>query len=347
MSSQPFSLARVGLASEMTSKWLSFVFKFAISIGLIVVLLYQVDLSDVPQRLASVRIWPISVAFLLVLLQFAFGAFRWRAALVAINAPLPYWLLFRLFFVGAFFSQALPSSVGGDAVRIWASWRAGLGPGPSFTGVMLERVATMVALVFVVALALPIFISRVDADSAEWWPWAVGLLALGCAGGIGLLMILDRIPEKLRRWGAIHALVQVAADTRSLFLSPRHSGRVLGWSVLGHVNIAIAVYALAVGLDIPVDMLDCVALVPPVLLVTALPISIAGWGVREGAMVAAFSSIGVEPGSAIVLSILFGLVIAVSSLPGGLFWLASSERRSKGKIVELDSDVVGRSGTVR
>ena len=67
---------------------------------------------------------------------------------------------------------------------------------------------------------------------------------------------------------------------------------------------------------------------PLVLLVTTVPVSIGGWGVREGAMVFAFGLIGVSEHSAFVLSFLFGLLVVAVSLPGGLIWLMSGERRS-------------------
>ena len=63
------------------------------------------------------------------------------------------------------------------------------------------------------------------------------------------------------------------------------------------------------------------------MLISTLPISLAGWGVREGAMVAALTFVGVETSEALALSILFGLTLLVVSLLGAIFWLI--KRRSK------------------
>ena len=70
-------------------------------------------------------------------------------------------------------------------------------------------------------------------------------------------------------------------------------------------------------------------LVPPVLLVTTLPISIAGWGVREGAMVGAMALIGVPQEGALVLSLILGLLSLIACLPGGVVWMMSSEKRKE------------------
>ena len=69
-------------------------------------------------------------------------------------------------------------------------------------------------------------------------------------------------------------------------------------SVLGHVIIVAAVYAIVRGLDLPVGFADCLMLVPAVMLFATIPISIAGWGVREGAMVTAFALVGASENDA-------------------------------------------------
>ena len=62
---------------------------------------------------------------------------------------------------------------------------------------------------------------------------------------------------------------------------------------------------------------------PLVLLISTIPVSIAGWGVREAAMVTAFSTVGIEATDSLLVSIAFGLSLTVMSLPGGVVWLAS------------------------
>ena len=140
---------------------------------------------------------------------------------------------------------------------------------------------------------------------------------------------LDRLPTAISHWRLVRGLALLAGDARKVFLVPGHALRVLGWGVVGHVNVALAVYILARGLDLDVGLVDCLALIPPVLLITTLPISIAGWGVRELSMVAAFGLIGVPDEGAVALSVVFGLVVAVMSLPGGLIWLLGEDRGAK------------------
>jgi hypothetical protein len=63
--------------------------------------------------------------------------------------------------------------------------------------------------------------------------------------------------------------------------------------------------------------------VPPVFLLTIIPISLAGWGVREGAMVGIFMLVGADETKILAISILYGLLLIISSLPGSYFWVKS------------------------
>jgi uncharacterized membrane protein YbhN (UPF0104 family) len=120
---------------------------------------------------------------------------------------------------------------------------------------------------------------------------------------------------------------------------------VLALAVISQVNLSLAVWMLAHGLDLPVSLLDCMVLVPPVILVMTLPVSIAGWGVRETAMVVAFGLIGVNGNSALALSLLFGLITLAGALLGGLFFFLLVRERG---IIPLDTVLSkGSRGGVR
>jgi uncharacterized membrane protein YbhN (UPF0104 family) len=155
-------------------------------------------------------------------------------------------------------------------------------------------------------------------------------------------MVLDRLPAGINHYKVVRGLARLAADTRKLFLKPVHAIRVLVLAALGHANLSLIVYVLALGLKIEVSAIDCLVLVPPVILATTLPISIAGWGVREQAMVTVFGLIGVAAQSSGVLSILLGLITTAACLPGGLFWLAMADRASVAKAIEEEEAELAR-----
>ncbi len=310
----------------MSKKWLALTLKFLVSGFLIWFLISKIDLGEARERLADVDPSMLAAALAVILFQICIGGLRWQAVLRAIGTPLSILKSTQLFYIGAFFNQILPSSVGGDAVRVYKAYREGIGLRGSVNGVLLERAVTVVALVILVDLTQPWFMPRVDEATMKLIGPGIVLVTLAVVAGLGFLMMLDRLPEGLRRWRVVRGLGNLGIDARKVFLSLRNLMPVLAFGILTHINISFCVFLLAVALSLDVTWLDCLVLVPPVLLVMTLPISIAGWGVRETAMVAAFGLIGVPEGGAAVLGFLLGLVGIVAAAPGGIIWLMSRNR---------------------
>jgi len=144
--------------------------------------------------------------------------------------------------------------------------------------------------------------------------------------GLALLAVLDKLSAALPRWKAIRAAEALSVDLRAMLKSPAIVPVFL-LSILIQVAFALAAYAISVALGLHVTALQCLLLVPPVVLVMAVPVSVAGWGVREGAMVLTFGFIGVDNHDALALSVLIGAATMLASLPGGLVWLMSGRPR--------------------
>jgi glycosyltransferase 2 family protein len=121
----------------------------------------------------------------------------------------------------------------------------------------------------------------------------------------------------------VRALLAVSALARNVIFSARYGLPAVLLSVASFVGFAVIVDCLARAMQLDITLLDCILLVPPVILVTVVPISIAGWGVREGAMVVAFGFVNVPASAAFAVSVLFGLTLAAASLPGALLWWLS------------------------
>jgi uncharacterized membrane protein YbhN (UPF0104 family) len=309
----------------MTKKWLSFALKFGVSAVLIWFISTNFDVGESINRLKSISPLFFVAALALFIVQFINNTTRWYVVLRAIESSLPFTKVARLLYIGLFFNQTLPSAVGGDAVRMFLARKEGLSLKGAVNGVMLERVVTVIGLILLVVATQPFLLSRIGDNPAKYvFP------ALAVAGVIGViaLMLMDRFPEPMKSWRLIIGLAHLASDTKRLFLSPATAIMAIALGVMGNILLSAAAFALARSLAIDVTFIDFLVLFPPVILITTIPISIAGWGLREGAMVAAFGFIGVAEGDAFVLSILFGLTAMAFSLPGGLVWLFSGYKRA-------------------
>ena len=153
-------------------KRLALALKFAVSGVLIWYLLrYKVDLEAAKARLLEVEIDMVLLAAAILLVQAVICVMRWGAVLEAIRAPLGFVKALKFFLIGAFFNQALPSSVGGDAVRVYKAYHGGLSLSGAVNGVMLERAATVVVIVPLVAALMPVFLTRVDDQAGRLDPF--------------------------------------------------------------------------------------------------------------------------------------------------------------------------------
>ncbi|MFN7086003.1 MAG: lysylphosphatidylglycerol synthase transmembrane domain-containing protein [Burkholderiales bacterium] len=292
--------------------------KTGVSLALIWIVLRAFDVQGVFQHLLRIDALTMTVAVLCALGVAPLHTLRWMIAVEASGNRLAFGTALRIVLIGHFFNQTLPSAVGGDAVRIWCAYRAGLGAGNAARTVIVDRAISLVGLLLLAAAGLPWLFDLVIDPAAR-----LAIVAVIAAGmcGFFLFVALPQLPPFLAKWRILHALAELAALARRLTLAPRHAAPILALTIAGFLVFVFIVYWLAAALHPGVRFAQCLLLVPPVLLVSVMPVSIAGWGVREGAMVVALGFIDVPPGAAFAVSILFGLAIAAASLPGAVLWL--------------------------
>ena len=308
----------------MNRNWQYYFLKLAVSALLIGFITWNFDVGNSAVRLTELRPGFVILAIVVFGVLLFNNTVRWRFVMLAIETGLSFRKCFRLLYIGIFFNQTLPSSVGGDAVRMYLARKHGLSLSGAINGVILERIAAVSGLILLVVVTQPLVLARIGDNPVKL---IFPTLAVLAAIGIIILMLLDRFPDRYQRLKIVRGFTNLATDTKLLFLSPRWAILAVGLGVTGNILIAFATFLLAKSLNVDVTILDCLGLVPPVILITTIPISIAGWGLREGAMVMAFAFVGIPEGDAFVVSVLFGLINILVSLPGGVLWITSGYKR--------------------
>jgi uncharacterized membrane protein YbhN (UPF0104 family) len=148
------------------------------------------------------------------------------------------------------------------------------------------------------------------------------LLAL--VGGISSLAILATgqfFATSLPRKTYTRRFSQLSRDfSHTLFNNKWVTTQIFFWSTSNHICRVIIVILLALGLGLDLALQDALVLVPSSLLIAMLPISLSGWGVREIVFIEAFGSIGMTASNALALSILYGVVMLLTGLMGGVIW---------------------------
>jgi glycosyltransferase 2 family protein len=296
----------------------------ALTTGLIVwILLQQIGLEAVLRQLSYVDPGSLVLATALSLMLAVFAGLRWYGIIQTTGHHLPRFKVLQITMIGSFFNQLLPSAMGGDLARIPYAQRAGLPLHPAVHSVVLDRIVAFVALILLVVVCLPASFSVLPDLRARW---ALTTIAAGGFAGTAFLLAIEHLPRVLTRHAVLMHLRILSSLLRAAIFG-RQAVAIVVFGIMSHLIRVLAVYALAHGMNLDISVYEILILVPPAMLVTALPISMGGWGVREGAFVVAFGLTGVDPDKAFALSAVFGMTTLFAGLIGGFFWIAHQKHR--------------------
>ncbi len=281
------------------------------SFGLMALLWRAVDGPETARLLASAEFGWLVAALGVISLQLWLSATRWRLTAAPLGQKFGLGEAVKEYYLSQLVNQTLPGGMLGDAQRaVRARHRAGLLRASQ--AVAFERVAGQVALFVLMASAL--LLTALIKGGTVWPPWLTTLAALPALVVLALALVLffgGQLPGATGR--ALDDLRRAAQA--SLFARGRWRLQVLLSLGTASCNIvAFAFCILATGGSI--SLWAMFGLIPCVLFAMLFPLSVSGWGAREGAAAAILPLAGLSPESAIAASIAFGLVFAASVLPG-------------------------------
>ena len=270
----------------------------------------------------------IGLAIAVTFLQIFVGVLRWREISAECGAPLGTRQAMRYNVIGTFFNQTLPSSIGGDAVRLWLVARAGAGWRAATYSIFVDRAIGLIALAIIIVASLP----------WSYQPDHRPRRALGAAVG------RFRSPRRrarisgarnlpwpwLKRWWGTHHIHACSVIANRVIFSRDRGPKIAVYSLLVHVLAVVIAWCVVQSIAAPVMFGQVFQLVPPVMLITMLPISIAGWGVREATMGLAFGYAGLMPMKASMFRCCSARYPSSSAHSADWYGFSALKRRRKG-----------------
>jgi hypothetical protein len=290
------------------------------SLTLLAVLAWRLDWGRLAAAFArlDLRLW--LAALVVYLLTQLVSAVRWQALARLAGFDGGWGRYLAYYYIGMLFNLVLPTSVGGDVVRAWyLAGQEGAAPAAgrrtaALLSVLADRVNGVLVLVALAAVATACCPLPLP-------PWVVTAVAAVAGGSLAGLACLPLLPHLQRRLPG-NAHLRRLADGARLYL--RH-GRVMAWvtalSLVVQVANVVVIGLIGAGLGLPVPPLFYGVMVPLVTLLTLLPVSVNGMGLREVGTVALLAPVGVDAASAVTLSLLVFAVFTVASLSGLGFYL--------------------------
>ena len=314
-----------GTEKDRRRRWFFFALKliFGLSV-LIFIILKKAPLAEIGRGLAGVRLPWILVAFALNAVGLLISAYRWQILGRAHGDEMPLLFLAKSHLVGLFFSQFLPTSFGGDIVRIWDGSRYSRSLLKSSAIVAVER-GTGLAVLFLFALVASLFRIEMARDIPFIWV----SLALG-AGGLAvvaffLLPVSGRWLKLLPARGWLGRAREKVLEFRSHVLQyarrPAPFLLATAWAIVLQINVVVFYYLIGLAFGLKIPFLDYFIIIPIVLLVQVVPVTINGLGLREAAYVALFASYGITAGTAVSFSVIDVALRLVVAVVGGLVYM--------------------------
>ena len=308
-----------------------FLVKLVISAALIVyIFTTQIDLSDLIDLLSETRIFWLLTGLSAIVVSNFLGSYQWHLILNETDVNLPYRKSFRFYHTGLFFNNFLLSFIGGDVVRVYdISKTSGKNPAALST-VFLDRLVGLSMLSF-----FALFFAVISGEFIK-----TKIISLSSLGFFLILLFMllffffKRFAKKFQSFGEKILPSMFHQGAHDMYNNIYHFKKkkfvlfkIFCVSFVVQILRIMVHYFAALSIGISVNFIYFFIMIPIILLVIIIPISIGGLGVRENTAVILFSKIGIPAPEAVLMELIAYFIGIVSSLPGGIMFLVSKERK--------------------
>jgi uncharacterized protein (TIRG00374 family) len=304
--------------------------RMVVSAALLAFLISKIDFDSVVPRdsRASTLAW-LALALVAASLGIFLSAWRWQRVIEAFGVHIPIRRLSTHYFAGQFVGNVLPSTIGGDVLRVSRSAKDIGTTETAFAAVALERLTGFLALPALCLLGFAINPDLLESSTA-WVALLVSGIALAALGTILFLAGHPRAAGRFRgneNWTRF--IASVHDGIQRLRADRRHVVGVLGTAFVYQVSVIATVGFLSLSLGTGAPFGAMVAFVPVVAMAQVVPISLSGLGIREGMFVLLLTPLGVSNGHAIGLGLAWYATMLLVSLPGAPAFAVGNRMRAE------------------
>ncbi|MCK4864879.1 MAG: flippase-like domain-containing protein [Gammaproteobacteria bacterium] len=295
---------------KLSFKW-SWLIRIIITAVLLTLIFRNIEFKSVKDIILHADIQLLILAILFQLLSTLLAGYRWGRVMKALNFGQKSEFYMRSYFKGSFFNQGLPTSIGGDAVRVLDVATKGHRKRDAFIGVFIDRILGLSGLL-ILNLVANYFLPGLLPENLFLM---INVIVLAGLLGFITFIYIHKI-KALHKGRLLSYILRVSKQLNRILHDLRSISFHLVIGVLIHLFSIINIYLVGQSVGLEYDLLTIAVIVPPVILLTLIPVSLAGWGIREGAMVGLFGLIGGVAANILSMSILYGIILIISSLPG-------------------------------
>ena len=285
-------------------------FKLIISFIFVVVVCQKFDLNDMLIFFSKIKFYTIvsSIGFAIIII--IFNMFRWYVIIRQVVVSIPIQLILKIFLVGTFFNQFLPSTIGGDAYRIIYLSKSGVSVAHSTVSVAIDRLIGLLTFILLAEFAHNYIGPIIEIDkyfnilNTTIISFLIMVTAIFIYMNVGKNKIFQ-IENFLEKYDFNFNLINITA--------------AILCSIISALSVIYFLFLISTDLEMNIDFTVLLLTVPLVNLVIAIPISFAGWGIRESAMIFILGYFNVAASLASFLGLSLGLLSLTTAVPGLYF----------------------------
>lgn len=254
----------------------------------------------------------ITFFYLHLLIQF----YRWYLILFSLGENVKKFFIFRVISISFLFGQILPSGIGTDGTKLFLLKKNGFSLKNTILSIFIDRIIQLIVLISIIIVSYKFYVTEIKIV----YPYFLLALILILFFLILSLTIFRDILRNFFIKSSLYSVLSTSKKNLIIFLSYKKNVLIISLLYLiSHLLIVTPIYLLISDMGIDISFLLLFIYIPLVLLLSQIPISVGGWGLRELSMIGVLSFVGVPKEIAFATSIIFGFALLTSRLPGIFF----------------------------
>lgn len=304
--------------------------KLVISIGLIGILLYQVDWGRIHQHISVTDFTTVTIVLFILVVQFPISAYKWKKSLEIFQLSFPFQFLQRILCIGFFINSFLPTTIGGDGYRALKTMPSGDKKSLGISAILLERILGFAVLIFLGLMGGVAILTRYQTPDGKM------ILLAGVLAGVILVFVLiffisryilhGKYPTGRTRNLILRVRGVDLINTNIQYL--RNGGKQLFqlvlFSFVFQMLAILSIYMLFRSIGVPTGVANCAFIAAFAGIASILPVSINGIGVVEGSFVFTALQVGIGYEHAVIVAFMMRILTTFLTLNCGVVYLYDS-----------------------
>ena len=306
--------------------------KIALTISLLYYVLSLIEIDELRPIFSQLNFSYFTAAIILHVIAFYIMSIRWWIILNSSPHHIQYKNIVAGYYFGLFCNNFLPTSMGGDVVRIIKLRSHGINTNRLIFSTIFDRVIGLVTIILMGIMGVNFSDSIYNKIGSN----SIYLVNIISATSVLLFLtvlnsrvrsyLLNMVVSKIRLWNKLNNFVIYSHEYIESVKKVKTIASITILSFMSQLLVVITYYLISKSLHINISLVEYILIVPAIALFTSIPISVGGLGVRESVLVFLLGTIGVATPNAVSISLLYLTVLVLVTIPGGLFLLSGKRQ---------------------